>query len=131
MSAAFKLVPKIPKVNVGEETFAFQCRAYKLAVVEKFFLASSGTFKPMVGKKGQRTGWIFDFSIVGAHLLVEIDGGIWRAGGGAHSHPLDLTRNMHKRNDAALAGYRVVAFTPEEVKSGTAIAFVRKMVGGV
>lgn len=68
--------------------------------------------------------WRFDFAWPQHGLIVEIDGGIFRPGGGAHSHPVDIRRNMTKRNDAAFAGFTVLAYTPEQVRSGECIADV-------
>ena len=50
------------------------------------------------------------------------------AGGGAHSNPRDIERNMRKRNDAALLGYTVLAFTPRDVTAGNAIAFTQRVL---
>lgn len=64
--------------------------------------------------------WAFDFCFPEYKLIVEIDGGIWSRG--AHGHPIDLVRNMHKRNDAAHAGFHVIAFSPDEVKKAKRLA---------
>lgn len=119
--------PKPKKINEGEENFAFQCRAMKLpAVVRKWKMPNAaGDLTPKTGKLAM---WEYDFTFHEQKVIVEIDGGIWRPGGGAHSHPIDIRRNMTKQNDAALAGFIVLRFTPEEVKAGHAIALTQRVL---
>jgi very-short-patch-repair endonuclease len=94
-------------------------------VSPQYPIARPGVLTP---KTRKAAFWYFDFAFVSFKVLVEIDGGIFRPGGGAHSHPVDITRNMSKQNDAALAGFVTLRFTPQEVKSGHAIAFTQKML---
>lgn len=95
-------------------------------VLEKWKMPNAaGTLTPKTRKVAM---WEFDFAFLAHKLLIEIDGGIWRPGGGAHSHPIDITRNMTKQNDAALAGFITLRFTPAEVKSGHAIAFTQRVL---
>lgn len=78
--------------------------------------------------------WKFDFAWPDVHIAVEIEGGIWRGRGrgsqtsantgGAHSHPLNILRDIEKYNAAARAGWRIIRFTPDMVKKGEAIAFL-------
>lgn len=53
---------------------------------------------------------------------VEIDGGIWRPGGGAHTGTGHI-RDIRKGNDAILCGYKVLHFIPEDIvtRSGRTI----------
>jgi len=105
----------------ADRQFLFQCRALQLPPVfaqwrfQNSRHPSSGSHK-----------WRTDFVFQDAKIMVEIDGGIWIKG--AHSHPLDILRNMKKQNDAMLLGYAVLRFTPEEVTSGHAIAFTQKVL---
>lgn len=78
--------------------------------------------------------WKFDFAWPDVHVAVEIEGGIWRGRGrgsktsdntgGAHSHPLNILRDIEKYNAAARAGWRILRFTPDMVKKGEALAFM-------
>lgn len=111
----------IRKINEGEELFAFQCRAYKLPQPAAQYRIVSPQGRTPTGKPKT---WIFDFAFLSHALLVEIDGGIWIQG--AHAHPVDITRNMAKQNDAVLLGWAVLRFTPAQVKNGEAIAFVQR-----
>lgn len=63
--------------------------------------------------------WRFDlcWPAIQFRVAVEIDGGIWRKGGGAHTGRGHI-RDIRKGNDAILLGYRVLHFIPEDVLDG-------------
>lgn len=114
--------------KTGEQTFDFQCRSHRLPLhIWKFKLLKSEQLPRKDGKNIPRM-WEFDFAWPDFNLIVEINGGVWMPGGGAHSHPIDITRNMTKQNDAALAGFFVLQFTPDDVKHGNAIAFTQRVL---
>lgn len=68
--------------------------------------------------------WEFDFAWPDVLIAVEIEGGIWRKGGGAHSHPTNILRDIEKYNHAARAGWRIFRFTTDMVDSGEALVFL-------
>ena len=51
--------------------------------------------------------WQFDFCYPDLKLAFEVEGGIWRRGGGAHSSGLAILRDIEKYNAATLLGWRV------------------------
>lgn len=114
----FKLVAKQPKLNRGEANYAFQCKAFKLPRLEIEF-----AFAAPLGRKFRA-----DFAFVEFQLLIEIQGGIWRGGGGAHSHPQNLDRDIEKQQHAALLGFLLLPFTPQQVKSGFAIDWTSRVL---
>jgi len=61
--------------------------------------------------------WRFDYAWPDHKLALEVEGGIWRKGGGAHSHPLNIERDIEKYNDAALRGWRILRVAPEKLYS--------------
>lgn len=63
-----------------------------------------------------------------ADLLVEVQGGIFMAKS-AHNTGTGITRDMTKLNLAVLNGYRVLQVSPEHIKSGQAIQWIREAVG--
>jgi hypothetical protein len=77
-------------------------------------------------KKREQAVWRQDFAIIELEpmFFVEIQGGIWRRGGGAHSHPTNIIRNMRKHNDTVRRGFNFVQFTTDDVTDGTAIAWL-------
>lgn len=106
-----------------ESSFAFQCRALKLPPATPKY-----RFEQSEHPGNKRRVWIADFAFLDFQVMVEIDGGIWMPKGGAHSHPIDITRNMTKQNDAALQQFVTLRFTPQEVKSGHAISFTQRVL---
>ena len=68
--------------------------------------------------------WRWDFAWPDHHLLVEVQGGIWRKGG--HSTGKGITRDAEKMNAATLAGWNVLACTADHIKDGKAIQWIRK-----
>jgi hypothetical protein len=71
-------------------------------------------------------GWQFDYADVPHLIAIEIEGGIWRQGGGAHSHPTAILRDMEKYNAATLLGWRVLRYTPAD--AGFAVRDVRLLL---
>lgn len=118
MPRPFHLVAKQPKVNVGEANYAFQCKAFKLPRCDEQFLYAAS-----MGRRFRA-----DFCFVDYQLLIEMQGGIWRPGGGAHSHPINLQRDIEKQQHAALLGFLVLPFTPQQVKSGFAIDWTSQVL---
>lgn len=108
------------KVDQYENDFAYQCVALRLPNFVRQFRVKN-TRK----KDGH---YRFDFCFPDYWLIVEIDGGIWMEGGGAHSHPIDIVRNMQKQNDALLYGYSCLRFTPAEVTDRFAIGYTQRVL---
>ena len=73
---------------------------------------------------GRKYRWDF---LVGS-ILVEIQGGTWTKGG--HSTGKGLHRDYEKNNAAVLAGWRVLYFDAEMVRSGAALGTVQDMMTG-
>jgi len=60
-------------------------------------------------------------------LAVEVDGGVWMQGHGAHSRPLNILRDMEKSNLVQRLGYSYFRFTPDQVKNGEALEFIKEL----
>lgn len=103
-----------------EALFAFQCKGFRLPEPSRQHL-----FALALGRKHR-----LDFAWPAYKIAVEIDGGIWRPGGGAHSHPIDIERNMTKGNDAVKLKWGVLHFTPAEVQSAEAVTFTLRVLIG-
>lgn len=63
-----------------------------------------------------------DFAWPDYMIAAEVQGGIWMKGGGAHSRPANIERDIRKRNRATTKGWRVYEFTPKMITSGVALA---------
>jgi hypothetical protein len=104
----------------AEEEFARQCRLHRLPQYRQHFVMPAFHRTP---KLQRQATWEFDGLFPDFNLLVEIQGGVWMRGKGAHSHPVDLVRNFRKHNDATRQGYAILQFEPDYVISGAAISY--------
>ena len=65
-----------------------------------------------------------DFAWADQTLGVEVEGGIWRKGGGAHSHPSNIERDIEKHNLMAMEGWALIRVTPKMIQSGEALQLI-------
>lgn len=72
--------------------------------------------------------WRFDFAFVKEKLAIEIDGGMWI--NGRHNRASGVIKGMEKQNVSEAAGWMVLHFTPEQVRDGSALAAVEKLLPG-
>lgn len=72
--------------------------------------------------------WRFDFAIPAYRLGIEVDGGVWRPGGGAHSHPSNIMRDIEKSNHATVAGWHLLRFTDKEIRSSESIRMTKEFI---
>lgn len=78
--------------------------------------------------------WRFDFAILPQEppilltrgVAIEIEGAVWTQG--RHTRGKGFIADMEKYNHAALLGWRVLRFTPQQVLDGTAIAFIKQVL---
>jgi len=88
MTRAFELVAKVPRVNVAEGEFAFQCKALKLPTVKEQYL-----FASRLGRK-----FTADFAFIEYELLIEIQGGVWRPAAARIRGPATLSAILRSSN---------------------------------
>ncbi len=69
-----------------------------------------------------------DFAWPGLRVLIEVQGGIWMPGGGAHSRPMNIERDVEKQQLAAVYGWTLVPVTTKQVKNGEAIAVLERVL---
>ena len=69
--------------------------------------------------------WRFDLAWPVFAVAVEQDGGIWT--GGRHSGGAGQIKDMEKLNNAALLGWRVFRFTPQQIRNGQARLFMTQV----
>ena len=98
---------KLKRGSEGEELLALQLRASKICGWQREF-----RFHPT-------RRWRLDFAFPIQKLGIEIEGGSWS--GGRHTRGAGFEADCCKYNALALAGWRVLRFTPAMVKSGRAL----------
>lgn len=68
----------------------------------------------------------FDYAIGMPKLAVEIEGGVWLRNGGRHNRGSGFVRDIAKYNLAAVHGWAVLRFTPQDVLRGVALSTLRR-----
>lgn len=79
--------------------------------------------------------WAFDYASPVLRIAIEIEGGVYGRGkpcplckrkrGGAHSSVTGILRDIEKYNEATVAGWRVLRFTPKQFEVfGNVVAMV-------
>jgi very-short-patch-repair endonuclease len=99
------------KVSQAEEDLAFQVRAMQLPEADREYAFA----------KPRR--WRFDFAWPDFMVAVEIEGGTWQVS--RHTHPSGYAADMEKYNAAAVQGWMVLRFTPQQVTDGYAVKFIQ------
>jgi very-short-patch-repair endonuclease len=66
--------------------------------------------------------WRFDFAWPENMVAVELEGGLYTSG--RHTSIAGFTEDCEKYNEATLLGWRVLRFTGEQVRDGTALKYV-------
>jgi len=79
--------------------------------------------------------WRVDFAWPKYKLAVECEGAIWRKDkfgnwAGAHSHPLNIERDIEKYNALAMEGYYLLRLTEKLIKSGDGSEMVKQFLSG-
>lgn len=67
-----------------------------------------------------------DFACETYRLLVEVQGGIWKRGGGAHSHPLDIEREIERQQHMVYHGWFMLPVTTDAVTDGSALSVIER-----
>lgn len=72
--------------------------------------------------------WRLDWAFVRQRIAIEIEGGVFVRG--RHSRGKGMVNDMEKYNRATVLGWRVLRYTPEQVKRGVWIADVAEILRG-
>lgn len=70
--------------------------------------------------------WTFDLAWPDQKLACEVEGGIFIKGGGRHNRAAGFAADTVKYNEAALAGWRVLRVTTQQVKGGDALRLLER-----
>ena len=70
--------------------------------------------------------WRFDFAIPKQKIGIEIEVGAWS--NGRHTRGAGFIADMEKYNTAVLLGWRVLRFTPQQIKQAETYEIISKLV---
>ena len=68
--------------------------------------------------------WLFDHAWPASRVAVECEGGAWS--NGRHTRGAGYIGDMEKYNEAALLGWIVLRFTPDQIMNGEAIGHIHE-----
>jgi hypothetical protein len=135
LQAAGASLPAKPRVNVrmgqggaivscnkAEVLFNFQATLCKLPPYLCNYL-----FHPV-------RKWEIDFAWPQFKIGMEVQGGLWGKSKddkspGAHGHPTGIRRDIEKHNAYLDLGWRVWCFEPAQIKDGTAVQHMERVLG--
>ena len=68
--------------------------------------------------------WRFDLAYPDLHLAIEQEGGTWTRG--RHTRGKGYAADCEKYNEATLLGWKILRFTTDMVKDGTALTLIER-----
>lgn len=72
--------------------------------------------------------WRFDFAWLEEKVALEVEGGIWIAGG--HSRGSGVAKDMAKYNSAVLLGWKVLRCQPKELCTMATVTMLKQLLDG-
>lgn len=70
--------------------------------------------------------WKFDYAILVAKIAIEVEGGAWTLG--RHNRPKGFIADMKKYNAAAVLGWRILRFTPQQLMTFETIETLKQII---
>ena len=67
--------------------------------------------------------WRFDFAWPQSRLAVEVEGGVWIQG--RHTRGSGFVKDMEKYNAAAMLGWRILRFQPQDITKLATMAAIK------
>jgi len=120
---SFALKTPAPRRNRNarfEEQLAFEIRAHRLPEP----LQQHRWALDLTTATGRPRQFKADFAWPDYRLICEVQGGLWMRGGGGHSHPMHIEKDIERQQCAVLLNWYLLPVTTDEVKQGRAIALV-------
>lgn len=105
---------------LAQRMLATQLYAMRLAACWPEFLSNHVAFRP---RKLE-----IDAACPEFRIGVEVQGGIWRKGGGAHSRPRKIELDIEKQQIALTAGWLLLPVTPRDVLRARAVPLIEKLL---
>lgn len=124
---AFGIDPPSPRKKKKEQEAVLRVRKDEIyrQMSEKHGLPAPVLEYPFAKSIGRN--WCFDMLYDG-WLAIEINGGNFS--GGRHAQGAALRDEYEKINHAALLGYAVLIFLPEQIDDGSAFPFIKRVLEG-
>lgn len=72
--------------------------------------------------------WRFDYAILEYKIAIEKDGGVWMKGGGAHSRPQNILRDMEKLTQASVLGWTIIRRTPQQLNTIETLDLIKQTI---
>lgn len=72
--------------------------------------------------------WRFDFANVRLKVAIEVEGGVFVRG--RHVTGLGFTKDMEKYNSAVILGWRILRYTPQQIRQGKYINDLKELLNG-
>lgn len=70
--------------------------------------------------------WRADYCWTAQRVILEVEGGVWKKGGGRHNRGAGFVNDMHKYNSATAMGYRVFRCTPDTLHTGYLLDMIKE-----
>jgi len=115
--------PKARRNERFEQELSFQIRAHGLPEPHEQYRWAT----ELTTETGRPRQFRADVAWPVYRLLCEVQGGLWMRGGGGHSHPMHIEKDIEKQQCAALLGWQIVPVTTDQVKKGEAIALLERL----
>ncbi len=103
-------------MSKGEDAFEWQIKAAGLPAPEREY------------RFHDTRRWRFDFAWPALLISAEIEGGVWMGKAGRHTSPQGYIADCEKYNEAQMAGWLVLRFTPQQVNSGYALGILERAI---
>lgn len=113
-------MPKTPEQKKEEKDKLQRMYRNKMEVLE---LHVQKIFVPEYQFLKQRK-WKVDYALPCCKLAIEIEGGTWIGGG--HSRGSGMNEDMEKYNNLAILGWRLLRFTPNNLKDNSYLDIFEK-----
>lgn len=96
-----------------------------------FHIRAAGLPEPILEYRFHpKRRWRFDLAWPDQMIACEIEGGAWMqtdtGRGKGHAHPKRFEKDCEKYSEAAVAGWRLIRATPEQVRSGQAVDWLSR-----
>lgn len=72
--------------------------------------------------------WKFDVAVLGHHLAIEIEGGLFLPIRGRHNQGAGMRADIEKYNAAVIRGWRLLRVLPEWIPNGQAFGLVEAFI---